>query len=318
MTEYTAHCYTDRSDTITATHDSQAVWLEPSGPAVGLETDAARRFARGILALADEIDGGEAPVADEPLKVGDRVVVTDSDFGASGETFTLDRIDTHDEDLPYRVTDAAGQAWWVNGVEKITDEPTLDTSEASLQVGDRVVVVKDDFGSRVGEFVGRVGTLKSVNSTNRLPYRVVFGTGTGFHGDPDNGSWYCAEVRRVNDEPTVTVSGPSEEPLKVGDRVEITTYRNSHYGYEYTGLKGVLREIDTDGLPYLVDTDVEGRRWAAGVRKVTDEPTTDTSSSSSSVADPRRLAALKEAQQLIRDGLQNVSPLALARFLLAE
>jgi hypothetical protein len=83
MTVYTAECAIDSADTITATRSSNRVELEPSSRVeVYLDPDDARTFARGILALADEIDGGEVAEAATPEtrtpQVGDRVRLDDT------------------------------------------------------------------------------------------------------------------------------------------------------------------------------------------------------------------------------------------------
>ncbi|MFF6928309.1 hypothetical protein [Streptomyces californicus] len=58
--------------------------------------------------------------------------------------------------------------------------------------------------------------------------------------------------------------------VKVGDRVEITQYRrNDDYG---NGRTGVVLQIDTDDVPFLVETDTRGQMWACEVRKL-DAPT---------------------------------------------
>ncbi|MFG3014356.1 hypothetical protein ACGFZB_28835 [Streptomyces cinerochromogenes] len=80
MTEYTAQCRHNEADKVIARIDGPSVELmmspgdEYAGEAY-LSPDAARTFARGILTLADEIDGGEAKEEPkpEPVKVGDRV-----------------------------------------------------------------------------------------------------------------------------------------------------------------------------------------------------------------------------------------------------
>jgi hypothetical protein len=53
--------------------------------------------------------------------------------------------------------------------------------------------------------------------------------------------------------------------IKVGDRVEIVTYRT--WDEEYNGFRGVVHDIDTDDIPYHVELDGgEGRRvWAVSV-----------------------------------------------------
>jgi hypothetical protein len=84
MTVYTAECAIDSDDTITATRSSNRVELEPSGRVeVYLDPADARTFARGIIALADEIDGGEvaeaATTETRTPKVGDRVRIVEDD-----------------------------------------------------------------------------------------------------------------------------------------------------------------------------------------------------------------------------------------------
>jgi hypothetical protein len=104
-------------------------------------------------------------------------------------------------------------------VVKLIDEPADDnprtfTAMASVmkplepvKVGDRVRVVRDSDGYRSGYFVGLVGALKHIDEADALPYLVEFGDGSGMHGDPESGRWYCAEVERVEDENTYTYDG---------------------------------------------------------------------------------------------------------------
>lgn len=56
--------------------------------------------------------------------------------------------------------------------------------------------------------------------------------------------------------------------IRVGDRVEITRYRE--YDDSGEGLVGSVRQIDNDDLPYLVETETEGDLWAREVRKLSD------------------------------------------------
>ncbi|MFJ5103209.1 phiSA1p31-related protein [Streptomyces sp. NPDC088554] len=65
-----------------------------------------------------------------------------------------------------------------------------------IKAGDRVRVTDDD-GAH--QFVGRIGRVVKLNSdASRLPYRVQFGDGRGFHGE-ENGHWNCVAVERVTD-----------------------------------------------------------------------------------------------------------------------
>ncbi|WP_406161071.1 hypothetical protein [Streptomyces canus] len=83
MTVYTAQCEIDSDDAITASRSENRVELEPSSRTeVYLAPAKARTFARGILALADEIDGGdvEAEAPKRAPQVGDRVRVVKDDM----------------------------------------------------------------------------------------------------------------------------------------------------------------------------------------------------------------------------------------------
>lgn len=82
MTEYTAQCrhnagqylkaYINGISVIIDGYDDRECVTNPY-----LSADSARIFARGILALADEIDGGEVTEVDIRPKVGDRLRVTE-------------------------------------------------------------------------------------------------------------------------------------------------------------------------------------------------------------------------------------------------
>jgi hypothetical protein len=142
MTEYTAQCRASRYDRITAQVYGDAVELaahfsdEYAGE-TWLNPDAARTFARGILALADEIDGGEG---DTPtLKIGDKVeVVADNFASLIGKRGTLVDIVSRDTMYPYRFR-AEGRSSgdvWVQEVRKV-DEPAGLLDEAGLADGER-------------------------------------------------------------------------------------------------------------------------------------------------------------------------------------
>ncbi|MFF1684459.1 MULTISPECIES: hypothetical protein [unclassified Streptomyces] len=147
MTEYIATCKTGEDDTITARADGESVELcaERNGrymmEAYLLPANA-RIFARGVLALADEIDGGEQPEP-APVKVGDRVEILPSEHNPStvGKVGIVDRIDVWDEVLPYRVCDEATRTAiaWASSVRKV-DAP----ADTRPKVGDRLRVTKDD------------------------------------------------------------------------------------------------------------------------------------------------------------------------------
>ncbi|MFD4234249.1 hypothetical protein [Streptomyces sp. NPDC058542] len=160
MTEYIAQCRYNPSDTITARVEDGAVWLVPGPDNVSPSTDAARTFARGILALADEADGGEVrtePAPDTHPKVGDQVIVIEDDPGVRTGEF-VDLVGTLTEIGPERCTPylvkfgggfhgAADGSWYCQRVEKVADEPEpladweKDLLSSAPKVGDQVRVV---------------------------------------------------------------------------------------------------------------------------------------------------------------------------------
>ncbi|MFJ3248374.1 hypothetical protein [Streptomyces sp. NPDC086782] len=152
MTEYDVACSSDSRDILTARIDGGTVELlaERGGlhkMEVYAQPDAARTFARGILALADEIDGGEAPEL-KPCaapKIGDRVRImrnSPSDGGDNvGTVGILAAIDSADTVLPYRVAlPGSSYDWWCAEVE-LVDEPEPDTRP---KVGDQLRVTEDN------------------------------------------------------------------------------------------------------------------------------------------------------------------------------
>jgi hypothetical protein len=88
---------------------------------------------------------------------------------------------------------------------------------------------------------------------------------------------------------------------KVGDRVEITKYRDDDR--THVGKFGTVTQIDTDDIPFLVHADGYGAVWAMGVRKVT--PT----------ASPSRSAALDEARRIAGPDASAADVLAYAKWL---
>jgi len=140
MTEYVAHSAHSAigSDSTVRAHRVGS-WVHVTSKSRGasastaLEADDARKFARGILALADEIDGGEADAMKPEIKVGDKVrIVRNSPWDGDkhvGRVGVLASVDSHDHVMPYRVSfpdDSYG--WWCAEVELVdtttpTDEP---------------------------------------------------------------------------------------------------------------------------------------------------------------------------------------------------
>lgn len=103
MTKYVAECRIARADTITASRDETNVHLDPTGDNVFLYPDKAREFARAVLAIADEIDGGEVA---ESVRVGDRIrILVDSAECAM--------VSVGDEFIVANVEQRRGGGYWV-------------------------------------------------------------------------------------------------------------------------------------------------------------------------------------------------------------
>ncbi|MYY03103.1 MULTISPECIES: hypothetical protein [unclassified Streptomyces] len=145
MTEYIAQCRYNRSDTIKARVEDKVVWLEPGVANVALTPADARTFARGILALADGVDGGEAETTMFPA-VGDvvRIVCPESacDPEHVGGIGVLTRTDN--TDCKYRVRLPGGEIVWAYEVEAPT-KPTPNPSPrvAFLEEARRLVGSRD-------------------------------------------------------------------------------------------------------------------------------------------------------------------------------
>jgi hypothetical protein len=93
--------------------------------------------------------------------------------------------------------------------------------------------------------------------------------------------------------------------IRVGDYVEITKYRE--YDSSAEGKRGKVVRIDSDSVPYLVDTDDTGEIWAAEVRKVSD------------ASDNSRAALVDKAKETLRGTRHDAADIIdLARFLAGE
>lgn len=145
MIKYTAVCAEIATDYITAERfDAHEVALfafrgGERKTSAYLQPADARTFARGILALADEIDGGEA--SDEPLKVGDIVRIVqeygDDQRGRNdGATGCLMSVDMTDRGFPYEVDVPDYGSCGAHSVERVArgvakeDETTAPVSSA--------------------------------------------------------------------------------------------------------------------------------------------------------------------------------------------
>ncbi|MFE7397990.1 hypothetical protein [Streptomyces sp. NPDC057557] len=153
MTEHIARCLHDSNDTIRTYIVGDHVFLRAhiggDHGTVALEAVDARVFARGILALADKIDGGaaEETPAEKPIKVGDCIrVITTGSAGAlvkAGETFTVRKVTDWDVQVD---GDGAHDRWYLNheDVEKVVDEATATLADSRPKVGDRLRVTEDN------------------------------------------------------------------------------------------------------------------------------------------------------------------------------
>jgi hypothetical protein len=205
MSEYVATCTASRHDTITAVGDGTTIELAARSHGerkmeTFLSADKARTFARGILALADRIDGGEekgeAEFSDTP-PVGTRVRVLEASGipaarGMLGTVYDL-------TDQPGRLKVLMDEPWDGFGYHKVYADrwEIVDEPARPVKVGDRVRVVRNAYDYEDRGYVGRVGTLKVID-TDEQPYRVTF---------DDDDYWWCAEVELVDEAPDA-VSAP--------------------------------------------------------------------------------------------------------------
>jgi hypothetical protein len=259
----------------------------------------ARTFARGILALADEIDGGEqvavpAPVRSRP-KVGDRVAITKyrhtESGGYVGKEGTLEVVDLDDDYLTYRVQFDDAHGVWAADVRRVDES----AASSSIKPGDRVRVLDDDGGLSYRRFVGRIGTVKNLTGYENLPYKVEFGDGRGPHG-AENGWWNCKAVERV-DEPTET------DAIKVGDKVRVTVDRANCADVK-AGDVFTVASLETNLSPGVRTTSVPTRSggWFFSldvVEKVTDEPADGEQPADVDSVPSSRAALLEKAGELL-------------------
>lgn len=204
---YRAQCQHERDDFMNAFVVGTAVHIQAYGEgesasSVSLDASAARTFARGILALAGEIDGGEASKpAVRSVKIGDRLRVTRDRLEVAdvrvGDVAVVVEFVSDDESGDFRAVVDGGR-WRFgpenigNGLEFVDEAPKDEQQTTSVKVGDTVRVVRNAMDYEGLENVGRVGTLTRIDPDDQ-PYQVRF----------DDEYWWCAEVELV-DEPTTT------------------------------------------------------------------------------------------------------------------
>ncbi|MFD7776616.1 hypothetical protein [Streptomyces sp. NPDC059753] len=147
MAEYVAKCRIISTDAVTAAAEDGEIIL--TGTKAGkfvmdacVRPDDARTFARGLLALADEVDGGEAPEP-APVKVGDRVEIlpsvhNPSSAGRVGIVKKIDALD--DDDVPYLIGEEGTGRFiaWAALVRRV-DAP----ADTRPKVGDRLRVTEN-------------------------------------------------------------------------------------------------------------------------------------------------------------------------------
>ncbi|AKZ59208.1 hypothetical protein SAM23877_6163 [Streptomyces ambofaciens ATCC 23877] len=290
MTEHIATCRWAAADHLRAQVSGDAVHIEHRtnhtiNGDVSLRSDAARTFARGILALADEIDGGEAeevPALSRTPKVGDRVRVVRNAYSFEGAE-NIGRVGVLKEVTPedaqsHRVSftdDAYG--WWCAEVEYVESAP----ADSRPKVGDRFRVTQDFLecaGVHVGDIVA-VGELTGDESFRTTPCadgrRWHFGfssIGDGLEPVTDEPAHPLDEPGLAGWERDLIESASPPAPIKVGDLVTIV--RAEYSARDEDGRTGIVDEVDDndDRLPYrIVDEAGDFVAWAAEVRKV-DEP----------------------------------------------
>ncbi|GAB1326917.1 hypothetical protein [Streptomyces sennicomposti] len=139
MTTYAAVCHANSRDVIEARVAGDSVELVARSYGerkmeTYLDVDKARIFARGILALADEIDGGEQKPADDIIKAGDlvRIVYAKNAEDNHGKLATVVSTDDGWQPRtgpfhPYLV-DVDGVELWAAEVTRVGD-----TSEARVE-----------------------------------------------------------------------------------------------------------------------------------------------------------------------------------------
>jgi hypothetical protein len=151
MTEYIAECRHNENDRILARVDGSSVELvmRPGDEYAGesyLSASDARTFARGILALADVVDGGEAattPTGARPVQVGDTVRVLRATYGE----LTHGRVGTvtstsggfrawEGDPHPYDVEFADGDCVHAAEVELVEAAPLADWERELLEDAD--------------------------------------------------------------------------------------------------------------------------------------------------------------------------------------
>lgn len=313
MTEiYTATCTQEPADTVTAKRQDDRVRLQGNQggnfrTAALVRPSDARAFARGILSLCDEIDGGEVKPA--PVKVGDLVRITaeysDGTGRCTGKTGPLVEVNLDDTEFPYEVDVPGYGRCGAHSVALVGG--TADPLAEPLKVGDRVVIVRNGVGDGDAH-VGRVVELRRIDANDdRLPYGVRV----------DGLSWWCAEVRKADETPTV-VTPPA--PVKVGDKLRVLV---DDANAATVNRGDVLTVTETDTRTFTA-IDASGTDWFFNnynignlLEIVTDEPTT--LDEPAPIADPRRMALLNEAQRLIdEEGVCVDDAVSLARFLAGE
>ncbi|WNI28608.1 hypothetical protein [Streptomyces sp. ITFR-6] len=128
MTEYKITCQDDPSDRIKAvgTVGEHVAFYPYGSDSVYVSPADARTFARGILALADEVDGGEAPMPTEPavrdIKVGDRVRILRPEGCLpeyAGRVGVLTRTDSTECKYRVRVDEADDNIVWAYEVAPV-------------------------------------------------------------------------------------------------------------------------------------------------------------------------------------------------------
>lgn len=160
MTAHRIQCLHESDDiiTVTTSEGSNIAFYPATADSVYVSPADARTFARGIMALADEVDGGEAKAEDTTPQmpaVGDRVrVLKDDANGADvkrGDILTVMAVDSHEVQ-----TKGAGHGgrWYIDhgNVEVVTDE-TVSPMATALSVA-TLIPAREACLHRAAELLG--------------------------------------------------------------------------------------------------------------------------------------------------------------------
>lgn len=203
MTTHRIQCLHASDDviTVTSSEDSNVVFYPGTADSVYASPADARTFARGILALADEADGGEVSPSEPAaaVKIGDVVNIVrpegccDPEY--RGRVGVLTDVDNTACKYRVRVDGAERDIVWAYEVAPV--EQTNGASQMPA-VGDRVRVLTDD-ASNAEVAAGDVFTVTSLNLSD-------FNTDAGWYFRPED-----VEILSADEPTAVAITRPTRE-----------------------------------------------------------------------------------------------------------